>query len=268
MRVAALLLLCVPAAAFAEAPSYRLSEADSLRYRYVSDGTIVTKAAQGTMNGSARVDAIAVISGDAADSATASLRRLVVIQRNPEGVQRPNTDGVLGLPFRLHFPTSGRVSVVSAPELPDEVESVADVSGQLEAMFVSLPAAALEAGVAWADTLRRVTGDGKNRTESGNIREFRVLRDTLVAETPAVIISVHERRKVRGRRHLEEQDGTADVDLQGKEEGIAIFAPGVGRLLARRSQGRMEGSVGFESRGNRLALSQTIDYTNTVDLLP
>ena len=268
MRAALLILLFLPGAAFAEAPSYRLSQADTMSYRYVSDGTIVTKAAQGTMNGAIRVDAIAVLAGDAADSATVSLKRLVVIQRGPEGVERPNTDAVLGLPYRLHFPGSGHVTVVRAPELPKEMESVADVARQLESMFISLPASSLEPGVAWADTLRQVKEDGKDKSESTTFREFKVLRDTLVAETPSVVISVQEKRKVRGRRHLEEQEGTADVDLQGKEAGIAVFAPALGRLLARRSQGRLEGSIGFESRGNRLAVSQSIDYTNTVDLLP
>jgi hypothetical protein len=262
------LLLLVPGAAFAQAPAYQLSEADTLRYRYVSDGAVVTKAAQGTMNGSVRVDAIAVVSGDEADSATASLKRLVVIQRGPEGMQRPNTDNVLGQPFRLHFPKSGRVSVVRAPDMSEEVESMADVSGQLESMFISLPSSALTSGAAWKDTLRRQKEDGDNKSESTTIREFQVLRDTLVSETPAVVISVIQKRKLSATRVLEEQGGRADIDLKGDEEGIAVFAPSIGRLLGRRSQGKLAGSVGFEGSGSRLAFSQTINYTNTLDLLP
>jgi hypothetical protein len=247
---------------------YRLVPGDTLRYTEQTEGRITMRMPQGPIDVATTHEAAIAVVAERADTVLAWYERLTLTQTGGGSAQRPGTDSALRRPFRLLFPPDGRVATVSTPIFPAAVARQTDLTHQFEDFFISLPAAALRPGATWSDTVEVTTaGRPQDSYRSHRVRSYRVLRDTTVAGARAVVIGIEQTITLAGTSPFEGQPVTASTRLDGRESGIAVFAPAAGRLLARDRRGRLEGEFTMEGPERRAAFPQTYDYSSSLRLV-
>lgn len=266
---AAGLLFANPIAA--QRPVYRLSAGDTLRYREITESHVELRTPQRPVTITSQHDGTVVVVRERGDTALAWYQQLTLSSASPYGEKRPNTASALRQPFRLILKSNGAVTLVSAPTFAAEIAEQTDLSHQFDDFFISVPAAALRPAVAWSDTLevsRSAEGDGQEHSESRHIRRFRVLRDTVVAGAPAVVIAVDQEMEIQSSSPMKNQPVTIETRLQGKEQGFAVFATRAGRLLARERRGHLEGQQVLRGQARDMTVPMVYDYTSSLSLLP
>ena len=259
----------LPQATIAQHPRYRVSPNDTLRYREVIESHIELRPPRGPVTITGRREATIAIVSTRGDTAAAWYEQLTSSTTDPTGEHGLPMDSALHLPFALLLAPSGRLTLLSAPVFPPEIARRTDLSHEFEDFFISLPDSALRPGRPWADTVENsVAGRSQDTYQARHIRRFRVLRDTVVAATNAVVIAVDQTITVRSTSPMESQPVTISVELDGREQGTAVFAPSAGRMLARARHAHLEGQQVLQGQSRRLVVPMTYDYSSSLSLLP
>lgn len=243
---------------------------DTLRFRERTDGAVVMSTPQGPVTVESEHDAVIALAFGPGDVAWAWYDSLHLKQVGPgPQEQRPPTDVLLGLAFHLTVSPRGYVTMHRAPTFPAAVAAMTDLTHQFDDFLISLPREPLRPGVIWADTLVHTqSGRPQDTYRGARVRNFLALRDTVVAGTPAVLVEVTQDVRVEATSQMEQPGMTARVALEGRDRGLAIFAPSSGRLLHRTRRGALTGHLSLASGGNTVDLPQRYEYTSTISLLP
>lgn len=262
------LVFCVATAPVAaQAGPYRLPANDTLKYREISNGEVVIETPQGELTTRTEHDAGLRVVASSAGQARAWYASLRVRSVGPTGDLAPNTEGVLGLPYQLTYPSDGRVTLVDAPEFPTPIAAVTDLTHQFFDFFVSMPAGQPLRGQSWQDTLRStVANPPMTSLLNEAIRTFRVRGDTVLVGRSALVVEVTTNSRMEGSGPLEGQPLTAVTSLEGVETGIAIFDWASGRLLHRSKSGNLRGLFRIEGAPQVIELPQTYQYTSTIEI--
>jgi hypothetical protein len=270
--VAAGLLASVMMTTTMPAQSSRVSYArnsDTLRYRERTDGHVVIALPQSPVQVRTEHDATIAVRFGTADTATAWYEALRLRQVGPGSTkQAPATDALLRQPFVLRFLSSGQMETYTVPALPRPIADITDLGHQFDDFFVTLPPAELVAGVTWADTLTQSRPTRPADTYvSRRIRRYRVDRDTVVGGSAAVVIRVEQEMHLESTSQPDGQPGmTVGTVLEGREEGIVVFAPASGRLLSRERRGKLTGQFMVRGGSQPATFPQTYEYTSTLVL--
>lgn len=266
--VLAALLAAVPARA-QDRPAYRFPPGDTLRYSERTDGRVTIETPNGPAHVTSEHVATIAVTRTAGDTARAWYESLLLRDSGP-GAQRkePDTEGLLRAPFTLSISDRGTVRLHAFPQMPESIAGITDLTRQFDDFFITLPAKPLKPGLTWSDTLFSTRPTRPRDTfSSRHIRSYRVERDTVVAGVAAIIVRVDQTLQLDASSPLE--DGVAaHSTLEGTETGTAIFAPTLGRLVARNRTGSMRGMFKMTSPSGRAEMPQSFDYTSTLLLAP
>lgn len=245
--------------------SYRFSQRDTLRYHEVTDTRIELHPPRGAVTVTTRHDATIALTTARADTVTAWYEALTLSSTGPQGEWRGSTSDVLRLPFRLVFTRAGHVTTLSAPSLPPDIASHTHLALEFEDFFICLPPAGLRPSTTWADTVEDSTGMPQDIYRSRHVRRYRALRDTLLTGgVTAIVIDVEQDITVRTSSMLQNSAATLNTRLEGHEEGTAVFAPRLGRLVSRLRRGHLEGEQTLVREGGRLTAPITFDYSSSL----
>ena len=261
-------IVFVPRATVAQEAHYRLAPRDTMRYRQVIESHVQMRPAPGPVEMTSRREAIVAIVLAHKDTVTAWYEQLTSSTTDPRGERHLALDSALHLPFRLLLPPTGRVTTLSAPAFPADIARQTDLSHEFEDLFISLPGSELHPGTTWADTVANTTPSPPQDTyQSDHIRRFRVLRDTIVGETSAFVISVDQSIRLRSSTRMQSQPVSITTELAGQEQGTVIFAPRVGYLLSRARRAHLEGQQVLQGSARRAEVPLTYDYSSTLVLI-
>jgi hypothetical protein len=268
-------LLCVTwilgGTVHAQTPAtYQFRVGDTLRYTQRTDGRVRIEMPERAVEVSTEhVAAIGMVLRGR-DSLSAWYESLTLRQQGPgpQG-QEPNTGALLLQPYALTISPRGEVRALAFPSMPSEVASITDLTRQFDDFFVTLPPGPLRPGLTWTDTLLNTRPRRpRDSYSSRHVRSYRVERDTVVLGIEAVVIRLDQRLRLRLSSPDDVRETTIESTLDGVEEGTAIFAPSVGRLLERQRRGAMQGMFSIVSRTLRNNMPQRYEYTSTLTLVP
>jgi len=264
-RSLALISLVIVSAVPAAAQTVYASGPDTLRFREITRGEIRLTTPQGELPMRSEHDATVAVVRLPGDTARAWYEALTLGMTSPMGDRRPATDAALRAPFTLLLDTRGRASLISAPTFPTTFEGVTDLSHQFDDFFVRLPAQPLRVGLAWSDTSTRTDSTAERFMRWHAVAAYRVERDTMVEGVPALIVSMRQRLQSRAEGPVPGQPVRAQTTMTGTDDGYFVFAPKLGRLLARRREGRLAGDLIMRGSAGEMTLKQTYTYTNALD---
>ena len=259
---AALFLLVAPTAS-AQA-TYSTSR-DTLRFRETTQLRMTMTTPQGEMPMSADHRATVALVRTPGDSARAWFDSLAVVATGPQGEQRPATDSALRQPIRFRLDARGRVSDVVAPKWPATLQGLTDPAHHFDDYFLRLPAQPLKVGLAWSDTTTQTDSTADRFMRWVRRTDYRVERDTTVGTTPALVVRAKQSMSVSISAPVPNQAMRSDGRLDGESDGIFVFAPKSGRLLGRRSEGKIEGPFKVTGSMGEMQMSQSIAITSAVD---
>jgi hypothetical protein len=259
---AALLLTC---ALPVSAQTTYAPPGDTLRFRETTLAKMTLTSPQGEIPVTIEHRALVAVTRTRADSARAWYDSLSLMASTPAGEQRPATDSALKQPFVLGFDARGHVKLVKAPTFPKSFESLTDLSHEFDDFFLRLPAKPLAVGLAWADSSSRTDSTAEKFVKWASNADYRVERDTVVAGTPAVVVSMKQRIRINGEGPVPNQPLRATTTTEGTEEGFFVFAPKAGRVIGRRRSGKMEGDIFMKGAMGEMTMKQAYSYTGTLD---
>ena len=255
----------VPAATSTASATYRFG-GDTLRFREVSEGQVRITLPQGQLAFRTTHDGTVAISRAGGDTARAWYEALAIGIVGPGTGEPPATGEVLRQPFTLRMDDRGRVTVLATPTFPASFKGVSDLTRQFDDFFPRLPAQPLVVGATWSDTADRAWRSGEQANSTRAVAHYRVERDTVVAGTPAVVVSMRQELTIRGEGPT--PNGPATSTQAGTENGFFVFAPRTGRLLARRREARLEGGYVIGAGDAQVTMPQVFSYTSRIDALP
>ena len=266
-RTALAITFLVLAALPAAAQTTYAPPGDTLRFHDVTQGKVKITSPQGEIPISIENRSTIAVVRMAGDSARAWYDSLSVLASTPGGDMHPATDSVLHRPFRLGFDARGKVTLREAPKFPASFESISDLTHQFDDFFLRLPAKPLALGLAWTDTSSRTDSTADKTTHWSTIVNYRVERDTVVNGTPALVISMRQKLRISGDAPVPNTPMRARSLIEGTDDGMVVFAPRAGRLLARRRTGALSGDVVMTGAQGEITMQQAFNYTGATDAL-
>ena len=261
----ALLVSFAVPSAYGQTTAYTRSPKDTLRFREVSTGTMTLETPNGPVSLQTEHDGTIALTFVAGDTARAWYEALAVGVVSPMGAVRPLTTEALRQPFTLTMDERGHVRILRTPQFPESFKGVTDLTRQFNDYFLSLPTQPLRPGLAWTDTV--VHADTASATAwflGRRMAQYRVERDTVVDGQRALVISARQQQSIEGRGAGPQPGVTARSVLAGGDEGVFVFAPATGRLLGRTRTGKLDGTLTFEGGPAPVAMSQHLEYRNTL----
>ena len=267
--LAVAVLVLAPSVARAQAPAYRRVPSDTVRYHEVSEGTAEVTTAGGPVTLRTRHDARVAVTFGAADTARAWFEALSIGMATPQGDRAPDTAPVLGKPYLLAFDARGAARTLSVPQFPESFEQVSDLTHEFADFFPRLPSAPLARGLTWTDTSQTQTTNAHNRTLTATrIGTFTVRGDSVVNGARVVVVDARSQNRLVNAGPAPQMGGLPmRSEMSGTEEGVYLFSPQTGRLVARRRTGRLAGTVTFGPDAAAASIQQTLTYQSRIDLV-
>lgn len=264
-------VVLVPSALVAQAAvGYVRTPGDTVRYRSRTMISIITDAPRGPSESSSAVDETIALVFGGGDSATAWWESLDVSQARNGGRVHPVTTAVLGLPFAVRVDARGRIQVVKAPPLPDSVVRIRDLKSEFTDFGLRLPngGGALAVGAEWSDTVVvRVALARGATTTTRTISHYRAERDTTVDSVAAIVVRASEDGSVDGSTPARDGEAASTVALHGTGTSVYVFAPAIGRFIARQRSQEMSGTVEVVTGGGETSLPLSARYDGTIRLV-
>ena len=265
--VLAVLGLALATAAAEAQTVYGRSAKDTLRFREVTHSEVKMTMPQGEVVVPIDHDAtigVVFLPGDSARAWYDSLRLTV---SSPAGLITPETGSLLRKPFALKFDGRGRTAVTLAPEFPEALQGVSDLSHQFDDFFMRLPAQPLKVGLTWTDTSARTDSTGGKLIRINTIANYRVERDTTVGSEAAMYVSVKQQTTMFTDAPVPGQDMRMQSNMTGGDEGYYLFAPKSGRMLGRQRKGQLSGDTVMSGAMGTMSMGQAMSYTSRIDVV-
>lgn len=267
-RVASIVLIfcaVVPAHLSAQ---YAGSPSDTLRYSELTNGNVEMVMPNGTVTVRSVHDAVLAVTFPSQGRAHAWYEALVVESAGPMGRAKPSTTSLLNQPFEFDFAPTGHIAGLKAPTMPPEIAAITDLTRQFDDFFITVPSSGLSVGTAWADTVvKSKAARDTDKTFSRHIRSYVVERDTSVAGVRAFLIQVSQMVEINTSSEMPEANMSVSAKLTGTDQGWALFAPSLGRLLERQRSGSLKGEMHMQPAGMApVAIPQSYTYESRIRL--
>lgn len=256
LRALFVAVCCVAPVLGAQEP-YRRQAGDTLRYREITVDTSVMRVPGGDLPMFLHTQSALRIAWLGGDSARAWYDNLHASVTTAQGVLAPSIDSRSWTPFRLRVTGHGRVSVDDVPTVEAEVAQVFDPRFQFEDFLVTIPAGALPVGRTWVDTVgTETTAQVGTWSRMEAIRRFRVTGDTVAAECQCTLIETESDLTLEIRGPGPTLDRSTRTFYTGTENGVVLWDPAGGRLVARLRSAQLSGTV--EMRGGGVDLTTEV----------
>lgn len=263
-RCAALVsaLLLTASAAAAQEPGYRFSAGDTLRYRERTESRLELNGSGGETVIPITHEAV-VAMAPAAEGVEAWFDSLALTVRVRGATRRLYTDAAVGQRFQLHVSAQGRVEVLDAPVFPADLAAFSDLTKEFQDFLVTLPEQGLGEAAQWSELVELdPTADGPGFRAN---RTYRVLGDTVVNGQRGWVIAMTQ--QIRQQITRPSNGGQAVSVLQGEERGTAVFSAETGRMLIRRKEATLRGTLTMVMGARRIEVPQTFGYRHTLQLI-
>lgn len=249
--------------------SYRFQPRDTIRYQELTTGSVTMQVPQRQVT--VRTSHLGTVAMVATGSGNAVRAWYEALELSQDGVtpqpNRPGTSTLLRQPFHLRITPTGHITIDSVPAISPEIAQMTDLTRQFDDFLISLPETALTRGAQWADTLVHTRPGRPTDTYRGHrIRSYWVRGDTSIAGKQGVVVEVTQRVEIHGTAPLPGQDATASTQLTGTENGVAVFSPALGRLIARAREGSLTGQLTVVGAAMP-PIAQAWQYTSTISML-
>jgi len=242
--------------------AYRFASGDTLRYRERTESRL-------ELNGSGAETVIpitheaVVAMTQGSDGVEAWFDTLALTVRLRGATRRLPTETAIGQRFQLHVSPQGRVEVLGAPLFPAELATFSDLRKEFLDFLVTLPEHALDGASQWSEMVELdPTADGPGYRAN---RSYRVLGDTVVNGERGWVIGVTQ--QIRQQATRPSNGGQAISVLQGEERGTAVFSASTGRMLSRRREATLRGTLTMVTGSRRVEVPQTFGYRHTLQLI-
>jgi hypothetical protein len=262
------------AAATAQTPAptatrYRFAAGDTLLYHVQAVDSSTLTTPQGQVPVVTMTESTMRLVFGTNGAARAAFTALKVLARTPQGTLAPATDGALKLPFALTISDRGQVRVTATPIFPEELTKVSDPSTEFDDYFQVLPVEPLRLGLTWVDT---VTQTGASATGLKYTRHligsFAVARDTTVGGRHCFVITATSEQVIDASGPGPGPTLTVTNHQTGTENGLVIFDPARGRMMARQRVGDFKGTLHLDGGPQPMDLPLTRRYLSGLELLP
>jgi hypothetical protein len=239
---------------------------DTMRFRETTQLRMTLTMPQGEIPITVEQRSLVAVVRMPGDSARGWFDSLSVAVTGPQGEQKPATDSALNLPLRFKLDARGRVSNVVAPKWPASLQGMADPTHFFDDFFLHLPAQPLKIGLEWSDTTTTTDSTAERFTRWIRRNTYRVERDTTVGTTPAFVVRTTQNLSATISGPVPNQEMRSTAQLTGEATGFFVFAKS-GRVLGRRSEGKIEGPVKLSGAAGEMQMNQSINVTSAVDAL-
>ena len=264
-----LLLLVLPFGAVAAQRGYARGPADTTRLRERTHATSSFTTRNGTEVITADIDAVIALTNVKGDSARAWFDFLDLKSLYRANTQHPDAKVALRKPFKLLFDSRGRVTMIETPRFTAPIDSVTDLRHEFDDFFLPLPPQPLAKGLVWTDS------SGRDDQDDVNGRFFRirrygtytVQRDTVVNGRHAFVISSVADTHLTANAPLTGgyQNGVSQSVLNGGDTSVYVFDAAAGRMLGRKRQGFMGGTLILRPvEGAPVLIGQEVRYSGTI----
>lgn len=248
------------------APIALASVGDSVMYLERTESFTLIERPSDTLRIVSTHDAVVHVMRTAPDTLEAFYEHLLLRFETPTNTRNIDTDAIIGPRFVLHD-DRGRIALVSAPPLPNEIRQLTDLRRQFDDFFLRLPARPLAGGMVWVDTVRLQGQEGEATTDRSVVTRFTVRGDTVVEGLAALIID-YDAVLDYSTRSAPTTEGRLLSRLVGEEEGWFVYAPAREVMLRRWRVGVLEGELTIQGNLEDRRFPQSYGYESTIELIP
>ena len=239
---------------------------DSVMYLERTESFTLIERPNDTLRIVSTHDAVIHVIRTAPDTLEAFYEHLLLRFETPTNVRNIDTDPIIGPRFVLHE-DDGRIALVSAPPLPNEIRQLTDLRRQFDDFFLRLPEQPLAGGLVWVDTVRLQGQEGEATTDRSVVTRFTVRGDTVVEGLAALIID-YDAALDYSTTSAPTTEGRLLSRLVGEEEGWFVYAPAREVMLRRWRVGVLEGELVIEGNLEERRFPQSYGYESTLELIP
>ena len=163
--------------------------------------------------------------------------------RDPTRARSVVDESAIGGAFAVRLGAGGQVAVVDTPALADPLPDIVGPETLIRTLFVHLPAASVDVGATWADTVATAEEVAGTRRATRSVIVSTLAGDTLVAGRRLLVIRTEAENTVR----VTGVSGGVEVEQQltGSTEGTALWDDRSHRLVERWATGSLEGTLTF-----------------------
>ncbi|HKV75054.1 MAG TPA: hypothetical protein VJN95_11085 [Gemmatimonadales bacterium] len=247
MKIAVCLVLSLIPATVAAAQGsgrYRFAAGDTLRYHVQEVDSSALTTPQGRVPITTMLESTVRLAVGPASAIQATFTQFRVGVQTPQGLLTPAESLALHREFSLVISDRGVVTVTTAPKFPDELTKVVDPSAEFDDYFLVLPSATLQVGVSWVDTVKKSSSTAAGQKISRDVvASYVVARDTVIRGRPGLVITTRSQQSVTAVGPGPGPGLTVTNQLTGTEQGLIIYDPARGRMLARQRVGDFTGTL-------------------------
>ena len=161
--------------------------------------------------------------------------------------------------------SAGRLGVRAMPHVSQMEPSVRETARLLDEMFFTVPAARMEAGLVWVDTVDVTSESGGARFTRKNVTRYQVAGDTVLHGVSAKVIRYESALDNHAVQLASDSSRTV---LTGSESGTIVYAPARRIILSRRREGRLDGEMVMAAGDSTQHMPHFYDFAISIDLLP
>jgi hypothetical protein len=246
---------------------YTLTGGDTLRFHETTKIDGVVRGAAGDNTFSITRESTIAFAFMGGESVQASYDALVVEASGAMGGQKANGEELLHQPFVLHMEPNGRVQTIHSPSFPRSVRLIAQLPPQFDDFFLRLPVPGgpLEIGTVWVDTTTLARNDSAGqRLSVRRIGHYRVERDSVVGNRPAVVVNAHTELRFDTSTPMQQSPFVSSLLLTGDEDSIVLFSVAEGRMLGRERTGELHGVLTYKGGDEPFVVNQSYKFHGSI----
>ena len=257
---ASALLLFATAACSGSGPG-AVSPPDALAYKIPDNPTVVyvSESSQDIsvdipgmgpmdMQGNSEVTlAMAFAPAESGMEVTATFEKLSVTMSNPMAgdITASESDITGNLVFTMD--EHGKGTLVSTPEVSQEVESMVGPAGIAYEFFPRLPGGSVEPGGTWTDTIQYEMEVAGGEASSRSVVTYTLVGDTVV--NGATLLHVTYESDGEVVTHAVQQGTEMTQSFSGVTDGVFLWDPARGLMVSHETTAELDGSTEVPSSG-------------------
>lgn len=239
---------------------------ETLRYRWIDDGTVTIESPQGTMDVVAEQYAEVTFELDDGE-AVARFDSLTSYIAGPMGDQSPDVGPLREGEFRLEIDDANVVTTVDHPSVAASGTTGLDPLHTFDDFFIPLPEESLTVGLEWSrDFVHEGSSAPGGEYYSERSMTLSVRADTVVNGVDAFVVDVSQTLLVESAGIEENMGFDFRSTMEGTESGMAILTAD-GRLLHRSRTMDTTGLFSMSFQGQAMDMPQAASFTGTIDLV-
>lgn len=161
--------------------------------------------------------------------------------------------------------SAGRLAVRALPAVHQMEPSVRESARLLDEMFFTVPAAPLQNGMVWVDTVRARHELSGARYSRNYVTRYEVAGDTTLHGVTAKLIRYES---ALDNEAAQLNNDSARTVLVGTETGSIVYSPARRLILSRQRRGRLDGEMVMPAGDGFQHMPHFYEFSVAIELLP